>query len=45
MEPKPLNSNATQAQAWLSTFKHYPIVVGIIYAATKAAGTEAVKDP
>ena len=30
-----------QAQAWLSTLKYYFIAVGIIYVATKAAGTEA----
>ena len=41
VEPRSFNSNTMQAQACLSTLKHYFIAVGITYTATKAADTEA----
>ena len=41
VEPKPFNSNTTQAHAWLSTLKCYFIVVGLTYTATEAANLEA----
>ena len=40
-EPKQFNGNTMQACTWVLTLKHYFIVVGIAYTATKAADTEA----
>ena len=40
-KPKPFNSNTMQAHVCLSTLKYYFIVVGLTYAATKAADTQA----
>ena len=37
----PFNGNTTQAQAWLSTVKHYFIALVITYVATDSADTEA----
>ena len=41
MELKPFNGNTMQAWAWLSTLKHYFIILGTTYMATDAADTEA----